>query len=173
MVRPAPGDERDRCPPASAIGGSFDHIPACDSTTATGCVVAYSTFDHTPPANSRFGRVGSSINPFEPTKPGLEVLCVNPAAPGSTRGAALRPYFSGSAPVKTPWVTYPGLYKARCKQADGASWLQVTHRSGDSRPIVAENLGPAWGLHIYDVNLALGNLVALVGAQSAAYSARR
>jgi len=28
---------------------------------------------------------------------------------------------------------------------------------------------PTWGLHLVDVNIALGNLVALVGSQSAAY----
>lgn len=30
---------------------------------------------------------------------------------------------------------------------------------GDSRPVVSDTLGPAWGFHGADVNLALGNLV--------------
>jgi hypothetical protein len=32
-----------------------------------------------------------------------------------------------------------------------------------------QSLGPTWGLHVVDVNLALGNLVALVGDEAASY----
>jgi hypothetical protein len=32
-----------------------------------------------------------------------------------------------------------------------------------------QSIGPAWGLHLFDVNIALGNLVSLVGTESAAY----
>jgi hypothetical protein len=55
----------------------------------------------------------------------------------------------------------------------GATWLQVDADPdpGDHRPLVTQTLGPRWGLHLVDVNLALGNLVGLVGDQSAAYSA--
>jgi hypothetical protein len=40
---------------------------------------------------------------------------------------------------------------------------------GDPRPHVTERLGPAWGLHADDVSLTLGNLIADVAAQEAAY----
>ena len=33
------------------VGGSFSHVPACTSTTETGCVVAYSSYKSTPPAD--------------------------------------------------------------------------------------------------------------------------
>ena len=51
------------------------------------------------------------------------------------------------------------------------SWLQVTTTAapGDPRPTVADSLGPAWGYHLQDVNLALGNLVADVASEEAAY----
>jgi hypothetical protein len=39
----------------------------------------------------------------------------------------------------------------------------------DPREQVAENLGPLWGTHLADINLALGNLVGLVGLQARVY----
>ena len=37
------------------------------------------------------------------------------------------------------------------------------------RPVVEPTNGPAFGLHVYDVNLALGNLVSDVAQQELAY----
>jgi len=73
--------------------------------------------------------------------------------------------------VSTPWVTYPGLYTAQCKTSGGATWLQIKAKQspGDPRPTVAATLGPDWGLHLNDVNLALGNLVQDVARQEAAF----
>jgi hypothetical protein len=73
--------------------------------------------------------------------------------------------------VLTPWVTFPGLYTAQCQQSGGASWLQVTAASapGDPRPTVSATLGPTWGYHLNDVNLALGDLVTDVGHEEASY----
>ncbi len=73
--------------------------------------------------------------------------------------------------MTTPWVEYPGLYTAQCMTAGGASWLQVDviATAGDTRPRVTDTLGPTWGLHLDDVNLALGNLVAIVARQEQAY----
>jgi hypothetical protein len=168
-------------------GGSFEHIPACTSRTETGCVVAYSSFDEPPPADSLFGRPGQGVSSLLPipqsSAAGLQVLCVNPASPRGGVGA-LSPYFpsasvasalgsNGSeAPVaKTPWVTEPGLYSGECEYSDGASWLQVRApvHVGDTRKVVSQTLGPTWGLHLVDVNIALGNLVDLVATQSRAY----
>jgi len=161
------------------VGGTFDTIRACSAGAQTGCVVAYSTFDAPPPADSRFGRTAAA---------GQEVLCVNPADPADGAVAApLRPYFrtepfpgpvGRDAPspyddVSTPWATLPKLYTAECAQADGASWLQVNRLTApdDDRPQVQNVLGPTWGLHLVDVSLTLGNLVDLVRAQSQAFRA--
>jgi hypothetical protein len=159
-------------PIGQTVGGDFAHIPACTSKTETGCVVAYSSFDQTPPANSLFGRVGQGVSALsgQHQDSSLQVLCVNPAAPGG--GAAnLEPYFPTGTGQSEPWVSYPDLYKARCMNEGGASWLQVNAIStpGDTRPVVSETLGPTWGLHVVDVNIALGDLVSLVGSESAAY----
>ena len=68
-------------------------------------------------------------------------------------------------------MTYPDLYTAQCEQSGGASWLQVTATPapGDPRPTVSATLGPLWGYHLQDVNLALGNLVADVASEEAAF----
>jgi hypothetical protein len=39
----------------------------------------------------------------------------------------------------------------------------------DPRPLVTAALGPDWGYHLDDVNLALGNLVSDVAREEAAY----
>ena len=156
-------------------GGTFAHIPACTATGQTGCVIAYSSFSATPPADSLFGRPGQgvSLQSDQRTRKGQQVLCTNPAALGSKGTAPLTPYFvSTSRRAGAHWVTYPGLYTGTCESKGGATWLQVDSQPGDSRPKVAATLGPEWGLHAYDVNLALGNLVDDVGAAEAAYAAK-
>lgn len=169
-------------PVGADVGGTFERTPACRSRRQTGCVVSYVSFDGTPPPGSLFGRVNAATAEPEGTDD-LEVLCVNPASPkGGTGG--LEPYFrtatfpgpiGATSPSRydapTDWVSSPGLYEARCAQADGASWLQIDDvaSADDPRPRAEATLGPAWGLHLLDVNLALGNLVELVRDQGAAY----
>jgi len=159
-------------------GGSFQSIPACGSATQTGCVIAYSSFPSEPPAGSEFGRPGQgvSLQSAQTASTGQSVLCVDPAALGGGTGDLL-PYYptsavsSGGQSVTTPWVEYPGLYQARCQHGGGASWLeiQVIAGAGDPAPRVSQTLGAEWGFHADDVNLALGNLVADVGAEENAY----
>jgi hypothetical protein len=162
-------------------GGDFRNVPACGRPRQTGCVVAYSAFSETPSASAIFGRAttrfpGASGDPSE-----QEVLCTNPAAlrggsavletlfrtvrfPGLIGAVADEP---PDAP--TPWAAIPRRYTARCRSEGGASWLHVSAIPGDPRPAVSQTLGPDWGLHLYDMNLALGDLVALVRRQAAAY----
>jgi hypothetical protein len=164
-------------------GGDFQNIRACHRRDQTGCVVAYSTFDQPPPPNSLFGRVGGGSSARGGEGTGLEVLCVNPAALGGGSGA-LETYrrttpipgpigaVIGQLPsAPTPWVRYPRLYDAKCESANGATWLQVTNAGGptDQRLRFQYPLGPTWGLHLSDVNIALGNLVDLVRKQATTY----
>jgi hypothetical protein len=155
-------------PVGASVGATFAHLALCTPARQPGCVIAYSSFLTEPPANALFGRpgLGVSLQSGQTAKAGVEVDCVNPAGLGSGPGA-LQPYFTGPAPgATTPWVTYPDLYQAQCQYRDGASWLQVspTPAPGDSRPLVSQVLGPEWGLHLDDINLALGNLVTDVSA---------
>ena len=162
-------------PIGGTVGGSFQHIPTCQFAWQTHCVVAYSTFLHEPPLGAFFGRTES---------PGLQVMCVNPTLllQGKHAGPLLSYYPTSPFPgplgpfiqvpkAPTPWVATPGQYSGQCEQANGASWLQATKvgPAGDPRLVLEELLGPEWGLHLYDVNIAQGNLVGLVWLQSGAY----
>ena len=165
-------------PEGKVVGGTFRNIPICSSSSQRGCVIAYSSFGSTPPANSFFGRPGSGVSLLSGQRAGVaqQVACVNPVS-FSSRPGTLQPYFRTAGAqtpgvrVSTPWVTFPGLYTAQCEQGGGASWLQVTATPGmgDARPTVSASLGPQWGYHLVDVNLALGNLVSDVARQEAAY----
>jgi hypothetical protein len=149
----------------------FDGIPACASTTQTSCIVAYSSWSHTPPADANFEQVGSASQ---------HVLCVNPAAPGGG-SAAIKPVFAGLNPVgiapdpsiytKHAFVEFPGLYTAHCVRQGTRAWLLVTrnHIPKDTRPAVRQVLAPSWGLHAADVNITLANLVTLVADETAAW----
>jgi Protein of unknown function (DUF3089) len=167
-----------------STGGDFNKIPACASEDQTGCVVAYSSFTAKPPPNSQFGRTTSDagvrlLAPNNPS-PELRIICVNPAAPAGG-SALLDPYLPSLAlkflpgrhrlKVGTPWVSFPDEYSARCESSGNATWLQVTHvGSHDRRPPLAEAGDAPLGLHILDVNIALGNLVRLVHNQAAAFA---
>jgi Protein of unknown function (DUF3089) len=161
-------------PTGRLVGGTFKHIPACSRLGETGCVIAYSSFPSTPPADSLFGRPGQgvSLQSGQTARQGLQVVCVNPAAL-SGGSAALAPVFpSLLRAASTPWVSYPGLYTARCEQSDGASWLNVTKATGpaDRRPTVTETGGAAYGYHVWDLSLAQDNLVSDVAAAESTWT---
>jgi hypothetical protein len=164
-------------PIGKTVGGSFHHIPTCGSATETGCVIAYSSFGTAPPADTLFGRPGTGVSSLsdQTASAGLQVACVNPVTFSSAPGVLLPYFFSENDPVpgvnvRTPWVFFPGLYTARCETIGGATTLQVTPTGvpGDPRPTVTASLGPTWGYHLDDVNLALGNLVADVASEEGA-----
>lgn len=150
-------------PVGEDVGGSFATVPACRATTQIGCVVAYNSFAETPPAFALFGRGGY----------GREILCVHPGAPGGGP-APLTPFLPTAAVAgfDTPFVTAEDAVTGECRTEGSASWLQVDVDPALAREVaaVSVDLGPAWGLHVGDVNLALGDLVALVRTQADAAS---
>jgi hypothetical protein len=164
------------------VGGDFANIPACTSGNETGCVVAWSSFDSTPPAKALFGRAATALRPFGGSSDGLQVLCVNPAAPGGGT-ATLEPYFPttgltsflGNAapklPGSAPFVTYPDQFSAHCMTSGGASWLQIDKLGGtlNVKSIVGKVSAPTWGLHLIDISLTMGNIVDLIRSESAAF----
>jgi hypothetical protein len=160
----------------SDTGGDFHHIRACHSASQLACVIAFSTYGATPPADSVFGRT---------TAPGMQILCTNPAALGGGTGLVdpilpTRPFAPGSTiaagisllgfttpAADTPWVSAPGAYSARCSSAGGANVLSISPRNG--APQLHPSPVPSWGLHLVDTNIALGNLVGIVSSEAAAY----
>jgi hypothetical protein len=173
------------------VGGAFDSIPLCRSESQTGCLIAYSSYRSNvpPPEDTRFGRV---------TTPGQEAACVNPAALGGGSGE-LRAYMStegsggSSLTAPDPWVVpereidmpfvrVPGLITARCASNEFANYLEITVHGDPADPrtddIVGdigtrENPTASWGLHLIDMNLAMGNLVGIVRDQGRAWVAQR
>lgn len=177
-------------PKGKDVGGTFKNVPLCMSASQTGCVITFASFRSTipPPANTLFGSVPD---------PNQMAGCTNPAALGGGSGQ-LRAYLAkdgstitGTIPGKpwvvpeqsidTPWVTVPGLLTAQCKTNENATYLEITVHANPADPRVDDitgDLGGAgqvlanWGLHLIDVNLAMGNLLDIVGQQAKAYVAK-
>jgi hypothetical protein len=165
------------------IGGDFKHIPACHSATQIGCVIAFSTFDQPVPNPSLFGRPSPVLGSKTPK--GTQVLCTNPAALGG--GSAPVQFITPEQPfdpksilntgiallgLKTPpastvWVSVPGGYRAHCSSANNANVLQITAVGGAKLP--APSPTAEWGLHLLDAQIALGNEIADVKSEAAAF----
>ena len=166
--------------PGKTTGGDFTEIPTCSSAAQTGCVVGYSSFWDTPPANAMFGRAATAVGFLRGPKPGEQLMCVNPTALGGGAGV-LQPMIAAvdlprvvadppSPLPTTTFVTYPNAYSAECKTSDADAWLQITRTvPATAAPTWTGTEGPTWGLHDFDVAGPLGNLVDLVRAQSAAF----
>ena len=163
-------------PVGKTVGGTFAHIPACTKTSQTGCVIAYSSFSSPPPADSLFGRPGQgvSLQSDQEAQRGQQVVCTNPAALGGSGAAPLTPYFVASASCDRGAVGHlPGSLHGQRVQARVVRPGSRSRRTpGTAVPVVTPTLGPTWGLHLDDVNLALGNLVNDVMAEETAYSSR-
>lgn len=172
--------------------GLFKSIPTCHSASQTGCAIAYATFRDTvpPPANSRFGRVEGM--------PGMEAACVNPAnlsggsgelkaylSNGSEIAASSGPrppWVNGKPDPKTPFVAVPGLLRAQCVSKNGFNYLEAHVNADPADPrtddiagdvVTGGKVSADWGLHLIDANIAMGNLVDVVGEESKAWLAKR
>ena len=169
-------------PDGQRVGGTFKKVPTCAQVDEWGCVIAYSTFLKEPPLNSLFGRATSALE--EGTHTGEEVACVNPTISRQDGAAGLLEPYASTVPfpgelglatplpeVATAWATTPGLFTGQCHKENGASWLQVNQVGTLPAKIqaVEERIGPEWGLHLFDINIALGNLVKTVAIQAATY----
>jgi DUF3089 family protein len=161
----------------SDVGGDFQHIPACADQTQLHCVMAFSTYNATPPSDSEFGRT---------TVPGQHVLCTNPAAlgggsselrtvypskpfaPSTSIGAATRLVGFPVVDTSTRWIEADGAYSGQCSSANGANVLRIA--GNDGAPTLRAVPNAAWGLHLTDANIALGNLVTVVRHEVAAYT---
>ncbi len=169
------------------VDGDFEHIPACTKPRQIHCVIAFSTFNETPPDNPSFGRVNAVFSGGAdfPTGPKYRVLCTNPAALGGgsaplrtllrtepfggpTLAAGLFIMYGGPPPTaSTPWLQPQDHYTGECVTSNGASVLMIS-------PVgAATHLNPSpdatWGIHLADANIALGNLVDVVKSEGNAF----
>lgn len=153
-------------PTGKDVGGDFTAVPACRRPFQNGCVIAYSSFATTPPADALFGRTPIA---------GRQVLCTDPSVLAGGHGV-VTPYVptdrlqgGPSALPGTGFVTYPYALHVGCHTSGGASWLQVTSSPDTVLPPFQQQLGPTWGLHVADVTIALGDLVEAVRRQETAH----
>ena len=177
-------------PRGKDVGGMFKNVPLCRSASQTGCVITYASYRSTvpPPDNTLFGKVAD---------PAMTAACTNPAALADGSGqlhaylsragrtiigtTAGKPWVTPERPIETPWVSVPGLLEAKCASNEHATYLEVTVLGNPSDPRVDDITGDIaangqvqanWGLHLVDMNLAMGNLLDIVGQQAKAYAAK-
>lgn len=158
---------------------AYGSIKMCRKPGQTGCIVSYVSFRAgSPPEGAAF---------FGKAEGAKRAACVNPAALAGGE-APLHSYFSdktiAGAPRKTPWVkgqdltttfvSVPGLVTAHCATSGAYDYLAIKVHGDPADPRVDDIPGDllvmgmplkAWGLHLADVNLTMGDLVALVEAQ--------
>ena len=178
-------------PKGADVGGDFKSIPLCHSASQLGCVIVYASFRETspPPASSFFARPRRA-------QAGMMAACVNPASLGGGSGAlhsympsgngivsdasALRPWAKGLT-VTTPFVSVPGLLSAQCVDNGVFNYLAIHINADPADPrtddipgdiVVGGVILKDWGFHLIDANLAMGNLVAIVGEESKAWAAK-
>jgi len=172
-------------PKGGDAGGTFKQIPLCRSANQTGCVIAHVSYraSSPPPSNALYGRSKT---------PNMDVACTDPVALSGTELRSYIPVRSNllgqsvsqeawtkmATQVDTPFVQLPGLVGAKCVNDGQASYLAVSLQPGpqDARPadipgdiVSGGKILDNWGFHLNDLNLAMGNLLDIVRAQSVAY----
>jgi len=171
-----------------AGGNEFKAISTCKSPEEVGCIIAYNTFyeDAPPNPDSWFGRTWHhpswEIDSWEDLHWEEVVsgpsLCVNPRTFTSEK-AQLMPYFTVTQDIEkaftvtTPWVTYPGLVVGECINDGTFGYLSIEILANPKDPRAAHvdnGFDPESGLHGFDINIALGDLIAAAKTQSANYS---
>lgn len=176
-------------PEGQLVGGSFKRTPLCTKVGQIGCVVTYVSYRATnpPPPRALFGRAA---------RPGMTVACTNPArlskatapldsywyaGPSSSGPPSTIQWSSAGAPP-TPFLRTDGLTSAACVNRGPVGYLSVTVNGSPADARTDQIPGdvsfgggrvqPGWGLHLADMNLALGDLIALVEAQADAFRGR-
>jgi len=148
-------------------GGTFQHIPLCRKPDQIGCVIGYSSYlaSQPPGSDAIFGAAAG---------PASANACVNPGALMNDGGldAELPTVGEVATALGTDLVENPGLISGACTTVGDRTFLAIAIKAGG---IGAEKVNrllttlatrrPRWGLHAIDINLALGNLVELVGRE--------
>jgi hypothetical protein len=172
-------------PEGKLVGGTFKQTPLCSRVGETGCVVTYVSFRaaNPPPAGALFGHAAT---------PGMTVGCTNPArlrkqttpldsywyAGSSSAGTPSPVAWSSQGAAPTPFLRTDGLVSAACVNRGKTGYLSVLVNAdpNDARTdtipgdvTIAGKPMPGWGLHLADMSLTMGDLIALVEAQAASF----
>ncbi len=112
------------------VGGDFQHIRACHSTTQLQCVVAFSTFDAPVPADSKFGRTTTAGPALRPAQPALD---------RHQAARAHAPHRADDLDPRAPELPGPLLVRRRRERAPDQPLERRADAEGQPRP----DLGPA------------------------------
>ncbi|MFN8113936.1 MAG: alpha/beta fold hydrolase [Solirubrobacterales bacterium] len=174
-------------PKGKDVGGTFRSTPLCHTGAQTGCVIAFSTFNQTPPEDALFGRTtGALVSVPKGADPAdYRVACTNPADldrrprshletiarsepfPG-TLGVGIGLMYGFDLPTAdTPWLVPQDHYTGACVRHRGSNVLMISPIAGARELTPSPN--PGWGLHLLDGNVALGNMVDIVQRQAKLY----
>ena len=189
LIGGAQGDVRVKTGDASV--SAFPHIPVCRANKDIGCVIGFNSFRaETPPDPGSL---------FEKAPEGAHPVCANPAALEGGSGT-LDAYLSTSGryisqpepktpfvwtdpphSIETPFVKVPGLLSASCVENGQVVYLAVSRNAAPDNRRASDINGdvmrdgkvvPFWGMHPVDINLTMGNLLAIVGDETSAYLAK-
>ncbi len=165
-------------------------IELCRTSDQTGCMVTYVSYREGDPfvanGTGRFGQPAEGETP----------ACTNPAALSGGR-APLTPYFpiasnpqleafiidradgpfadpENSPEIMTPFYTMPGFLTGECATGPtGIGYLEVGVNADPDDPRADDFNGEMilqdWGLHLVDMTVAMGDLVALGALQAQAW----
>ena len=176
-------------PEGEDVGGDFQRTPLCRSPNETACVVTFASFRSTEPPQEETALFAKT------DEPGTEAACNNPAAlaggpavatsyfPRDITGTFSVALGSTNSPwadpaaenVPTPFFRLPDFVEAECVRRDGFHYLEIRVLSDPEDPRTDDISGdfqPGWGLHLADVTLVMGDLVALAERQAEAYLGR-
>ncbi|PCJ22949.1 MAG: lysophospholipase [SAR86 cluster bacterium] len=175
-------------PKGEDVGGTFQNIPLCRANDQIGCAINFMTYrDTIPPEGfAIFGRA-----PDDQTQAG----CTNPANLAGGSGEldaylsnigeivqAVAPMPNWTNPpqeITTRFVKVPGLLSARCVNTETFNYLEMSVNAdpNDARTdnirgdlYQGSQISAVWGLHLIDMTITQGNLVAIVGEQAQAYA---
>ncbi|MGH2689639.1 MAG: DUF3089 domain-containing protein, partial [Actinomycetota bacterium] len=180
-----------RVPAGETVGGLFENIPGCESADDVGCVITYSSY---PAASPPGGGAIFGLPRFMGDEEGDETdraLCVDPVelAGGNGLADAVVPTdaplvgtggqdAAAAAGIDTRYIVLPEILEGSCLQEGPYDFFGVGPASPDDARTVAieglteQGLGPLWGLHLQDAQLAMGDLLEIAAQQAKAYTDR-
>jgi hypothetical protein len=175
-------------PEGEVVGGDFDNVPLCTESGEVGCAMTWATFRSTapPPEGSLFGYprggdgVAGCVNPAAPEGGAAELDAYFPKEGGASILTPEVPASGGSTwldpsagEIETPFVRLTDLVSGECTAAGALTYLEATVLADPADPRaddVPGDLTPEWGLHLIDVNLAMGDIIEQVRLQAEAYA---
>jgi hypothetical protein len=173
-----------RVPEGEVIGGSFEHVPLCAEAEQVGCVTTWQAVDHeSPPVASVAvtpagakacvapGTVAGAPSQLTPVYQTVLAPLIGPGPDGMGGGAWVE---DPAVDIATPYVVIPDMATARCSVGPTEGVLEVEVRADGSDARLDEL--PLYGtrgadLHLVELMLAQGEVVASIEAQGGAYLA--